>query len=139
MVEGGEMPIGQYWEILEELSARKNDLASTRKELEEAKPYMDAIRQRHNGYCPEMQKVGIKEPKSPKAALDSLIGEAEALGLAESKEYRKELETLRGKVRRYFELNDTFLSSATHHTLENDEAYFKIDRDLRAAVEKGEG
>ena len=29
------MPIGQYWEILEELSARKNDLDRTRKELEE--------------------------------------------------------------------------------------------------------
>jgi len=28
------MPIGQYWEILEELSARKNELASTRKELD---------------------------------------------------------------------------------------------------------
>ena len=77
------------------------DLDRTRKELEEAKPYMDAIRQRHNGYYPEMHKIGIKEPKSPKAALDSLIGEAEALGLAESKEYRKELDRWKTMAQRH--------------------------------------
>ena len=77
------------------------DLDRTRKELEEARPYMDAIRQRHNGYNSEMQKIGIKEPKSPKAALDSLIGEAEAVGLAESKEYRKELDRWKTMAQRH--------------------------------------
>jgi len=84
-----------------EINTLRNDLDRTRKELEEAKPYMDAIRQRHNGYCPEMRKIGIKEPKSPKAALDSLIGEAEALGLAESKEYRKELDRWKTMAQRH--------------------------------------
>jgi len=79
----------------------KKDLDRTRKELEEARPYVDAIRQRHNGYNSEMQKIGIKEPKSPKAALDSLIGEAEALGLAESKEYRKELDRWKTMAQRH--------------------------------------
>jgi len=43
------MPIGQYWEILEELSARKNELASTRKELDRWR----TMAQRHNpsGCC----------------------------------------------------------------------------------------
>jgi len=43
------MPIGQYWEILEELSARKNELADTCKELDRWK----TMAQRHNpsGCC----------------------------------------------------------------------------------------
>jgi len=62
MVEGGKMPIEQYWEILEELSARKNDLDYTCKELEALRKKVRLCMMLSDniiisGYCPEFIKA----------------------------------------------------------------------------------
>jgi hypothetical protein len=52
-----------------------------RAEVERLRPYEQAVRDHHNGYDPEARAAMapfLKEPASPKQAIDELIDEAEA-------------------------------------------------------------
>ena len=58
-----------------------------RRQLAEAKPYMNALRNRHNGYKAEYREAmpDFKEPATPEQALDELIEEANAQGVTEGR------------------------------------------------------
>ena len=73
----------------------------------EALPYMKAVKSLHNGYNPKYREAtGDKEPKNPRAAIKQLIGEAEALALAECKQEGADLAELRDAVREWKEAKD---------------------------------
>lgn len=61
-------------EVIEE---QKTEIQRLQKENKRLKPYEKAIKNKHNGYDPEMRKVmpTLKKPRSPKQALEQLDAE----------------------------------------------------------------
>ena len=94
------MPIKVMSEICPADEAHCTCVPILRRELAEAKPFMDAVKSLHNGYSGDPL---FEIPKNPRAAIKQLVGEAEALGLAESKLYKAELAELRDATAWYFE------------------------------------
>lgn len=75
-------------EDLEEIHGLQKELqeawknnAALREKLEEALPYVEAVRSSHNGYDAECREAmeGLTEPATPKEAIESLLKELEQM------------------------------------------------------------
>ena len=80
---------GTMTDALCALKEHKEWIRTARRQLAEAKPYMEALRKRHNGYNPDPDyrkaMPDLKEPATPEQALDELIEEANAQGVTEGR------------------------------------------------------
>lgn len=69
-----------------EIARLSRECGELREKVAEYEPYFIALHSRHNGYDAVFRQVtDTREPKSPKHALDNLIGEAEQLGIIEGR------------------------------------------------------
>ena len=79
------------------LGKQAEEIKRVKSENDRLAPFETAIKDAHNGYNPEVRAAmpRLKEPATPKDAIDELIQETEALAALEAASYTGEIEQLR--------------------------------------------